>query len=305
MAWYEVDLSDGTKQKLWFGHDPTEDEVNERLAGPKIGAAPAGEAERMAAADEKRIAEEPSGERGVTPLTRLLGTEADPNSPEVLLKGALFAGSGIMGEGTAPVAAKGAATMGQRLMALARRPPVAGAAVGGGAGYLEGGPKGAAYGAAAGAGLPIGAKHIVGKMAGNVIRQAVAEEAAAAASVAGRTAGAEAPAVTQAARNAALFAASQETAATQAAARAAAHAAAQAAEMEAPAAASIGAQRAAQHQAQVAFAKDAVGAGRVKGEKVWMLLDEQGLPVRVLTPDQAGAAARSGQTTTWIRNLWR
>lgn len=40
-----------------------------------------------------------------------------------------------------------------------------------------------------------------------------------------------------------------------------------------------------------------------QGEKVWMLL-EDGKPSKILTPDQAGAAARKGLETTWVKNTW-
>jgi hypothetical protein len=52
------------------------------------------------------------------------------------------------------------------------------------------------------------------------------------------------------------------------------------------------------------FAKEAARSLKVRGEKIWMELDEAGLPLRVLTPDQAGAAARAGKATTWVKNLW-
>lgn len=41
------------------------------------------------------------------------------------------------------------------------------------------------------------------------------------------------------------------------------------------------------------------------GEKIWMLLDDAGNPLRVLTPDQAGAAARAGKATTWVKKTWK
>lgn len=51
------------------------------------------------------------------------------------------------------------------------------------------------------------------------------------------------------------------------------------------------------------FAKNA-GKGGKKGEKIWMLLDDAGKPIKRLTPDQAGAATRAGQPTTFFSNLW-
>jgi len=67
---------------------------------------------------------------------------------------------------------------------------------------------------------------------------------------------------------------------------------------------SPGAQRSAQHARLMSFAKEAASKSSKLGEKIWMLLDEAGAPLRVLTPDQAGAAARAGQATTWVKNLW-
>lgn len=62
---------------------------------------------------------------------------------------------------------------------------------------------------------------------------------------------------------------------------------------------------AAKHAATVAFAKDIAARNPKVGEKIWLLLDKQGNPTKWITPDQAGAAARRGEATTWIRNLWR
>jgi hypothetical protein len=53
-----------------------------------------------------------------------------------------------------------------------------------------------------------------------------------------------------------------------------------------------------------AFAKNAAAKNPKVGEKVWMELDPGGVPFRVLTPDQAAAAARAGRATTWVKNLW-
>jgi hypothetical protein len=72
---------------------------------------------------------------------------------------------------------------------------------------------------------------------------------------------------------------------------------------QATAAASPGAARAAGHKQVMEFAKEAAKKRKL-GEKIWMELDEAGAPVRVLTPDQAGAAARAGKATTWVKNLW-
>lgn len=50
-----------------------------------------------------------------------------------------------------------------------------------------------------------------------------------------------------------------------------------------------------------AFAKES--GSKKAGEKIWMLL-EDGKPSKILTPDQAGAAARKGLETTWVKNTW-
>lgn len=59
------------------------------------------------------------------------------------------------------------------------------------------------------------------------------------------------------------------------------------------------------HSKLVAFAKETAARNPKVGEKIWMLLDDAGIPIRNLTPDQAGAAARKGLKTTWVKNLWR
>lgn len=59
------------------------------------------------------------------------------------------------------------------------------------------------------------------------------------------------------------------------------------------------------HSALMAFAKEAAATNPKVGQKIWILLDESGAPSKVLTPDQAGAAARKGLKTTWVRNLWQ
>ena len=41
-------------------------------------------------------------------------------------------------------------------------------------------------------------------------------------------------------------------------------------------------------------------SGAKAGQKVWFLL-ENGLPVKILTPDMAAAAKRAGQATTWVK----
>ena len=68
-------------------------------------------------------------------------------------------------------------------------------------------------------------------------------------------------------------------------------------------AASAGAARMAQANL-LQFAREVSRSSPKVGAKIWVLLDEQGLPVRALTPTQAAAAARAGQKTTWVQNLW-
>lgn len=54
------------------------------------------------------------------------------------------------------------------------------------------------------------------------------------------------------------------------------------------------------------FAKDVAARQPKLGEKIHILLDRAtGLPVRVLTPDQAGAAKRAGESTTWVKNVFQ
>lgn len=60
-----------------------------------------------------------------------------------------------------------------------------------------------------------------------------------------------------------------------------------------------------QHAALMAFAKRIAQANPKVGEKIWILLDDAGRPLRRLTPEQASAAARGGAQTTFVRNLWR
>lgn len=66
-----------------------------------------------------------------------------------------------------------------------------------------------------------------------------------------------------------------------------------------------GRQAASQHAQLMAFGKEVAARSPKVGERIWILLDEAGSPIRQLTPDQAGAAARKGLKTTWVRNLWR
>ena len=58
------------------------------------------------------------------------------------------------------------------------------------------------------------------------------------------------------------------------------------------------------HKALMDFAKGIAEENPKVGQKIWMLLDDAGAPVKMLTPDQAGAAARKGLKTTWVKNLW-
>lgn len=72
----------------------------------------------------------------------------------------------------------------------------------------------------------------------------------------------------------------------------------------APTVLSPGQAASAKHKAQVDFAREIARTNPKVGEKIWMLLDEAGRPVKMLTPDQAAAASRKKLPTTWIRNLW-
>lgn len=47
----------------------------------------------------------------------------------------------------------------------------------------------------------------------------------------------------------------------------------------------------------------AARSGAKPGAKVWLALDKTGAPTRVLTADQARAAARAGEAVTWVRNV--
>lgn len=67
---------------------------------------------------------------------------------------------------------------------------------------------------------------------------------------------------------------------------------------------SKGAQVAAQHKALMSFGKEVAKRNPKVGEKIWLLLDDAGNPVKGLTPAEAGAAARKGLKTTWVKNLW-
>jgi len=67
---------------------------------------------------------------------------------------------------------------------------------------------------------------------------------------------------------------------------------------------SKGAQVAAQHNALMAFGKQVAKQNPKVGEKIWLVLDDAGNPVRAVTPGEAGAAARKGLKTTWVKNLW-
>lgn len=61
---------------------------------------------------------------------------------------------------------------------------------------------------------------------------------------------------------------------------------------------------AARHKAVMEFAKDAAARNPKIGEKIWFTVDKAGNPLKILTPDQAGAAKRAGIPTSWAKNLW-
>lgn len=68
---------------------------------------------------------------------------------------------------------------------------------------------------------------------------------------------------------------------------------------------SKGVEAATRHKALMEFAKDAAAKNPKIGEKIWYVADKAGNPVKILTPDQAGAAKRAGLETGWVRNLWK
>lgn len=182
---------------------------------------------------------------------------------------------------------------------------------------------GAALGALFGGRFP--ARQVAAAEAAAPRAATVAAEAAAAPAVAApRAAAAAAPAAAAPAvptvetLEAAIAAAQKKTAVADAAAgivpraasaapaaapKAAAAAAPKAAAKATPAA-SAGREVAAQHNTLMSFAKDIAKKNPKVGEKIWILLDDAGKPIRQLTPDQAGAAARAGKNTTWMKNLW-
>jgi hypothetical protein len=181
-------------------------------------------------------------------------------------------------------------------------PIIQGAAVGAGGAAIAGGDirQGAIAGALAGAAGG-------GAAAAKTVASEAAPDAAALLKVA------RSAAATSAERNAARVALQRmgwvapEAAATETAAPIAAKAVETSAERTAPTAAkavSRGAEVAARHKALMSFAKEIAARNPKVGEKIWIQLDEAGNPMKMLTPDQAGAAARKGLKTTWIKNLW-
>jgi hypothetical protein len=228
-------------------------------------------------------------------------------------------GSVASGLGAAPAARAAAA----RIVGPRAAEMLKGAAIGAGTDFMLGGDarQGAVYGALG----ALGVGHLAGKAAARAVAgRAIAKGAGTAAEAAAPAAlKIVAPAATEAAVPAASAAlqeavATARNAAATPAARHAARVAIQAAEragIAIPAAAeavttaatkvaSKGAERVAQHKALMSFAKQIAERNPKVGEKIWMLLDEAGSPVKLLTPDQAGAAARKGLSTTWVKNLW-
>ena len=169
MSWYKIKTSDGAEHRLWFGHDPSEQDVLDAIKAPKISQGRETLPERT---DEPM----PTGIGG-SPLQRMMGTDADPNSPEKLAQVLLALGTGPgspVGQG---IARAGFGVVG-RLAQILSKPPVIAGAVGAAAGGLEHGPKGAAIGAATGAagaaGIPIVGRGI-GRFAGRAIAEGMAE----------------------------------------------------------------------------------------------------------------------------------
>lgn len=65
-----------------------------------------------------------------------------------------------------------------------------------------------------------------------------------------------------------------------------------------------GAAAAAEHKRLMAFAKEIAAKNPRAGERIWVELDAAGVPIRHLTPDQAGAVTRRGGRATWVSNVW-
>jgi len=204
------------------------------------------------------------------------GVGLQPTTAEMLEMGAAGAGA-MAAPAVAGMAGRGAIAAGRAVLPMV--PRAYGAYSGGKAGYRAAGLPGALVGAGVGAMRPVGTSAATGAMEG------LAE-------------GGVPGAVTGAVTGAVLGGGGGKVADLVKGAMAAKGAATVA--PAAQAAATAGGYT----KDVAAMLKAAKEAGREfkVGEKVWMLIKD-GKAVKLLTPDQAAAAKRSGQMTTWVRNL--
>ena len=182
---------------------------------------------------------------------------------------------------------------------MATHPRTVTAAAGAIPGALRGNPKEAGAGAVAGLALGGPGKHAIDALRRAKDLVAAGRNAEAQAIIeALRQASAEAPVAVAAAEKAVASDAAPAAVATveKVASKAAAPATATASDLGKAAVES--------HRKLVEFAKEAAKQNPKMGQKIWILLDDSGAPAKLLTPDQAGAAARKGLRTTWIKNLW-
>ncbi len=134
MAWYRVNVDDGSTKRLWFGHEPTADEVDAALNAPSVGPN-----------EEPHSAPEPAPEE---PVEDILARHPEPNGPDVLMKALSLL---PMVAGAGPAASAGGSAVAAVGRTLAANPKSTGAALG--ALFTPGGIRNRAMGAAAGAGL--------------------------------------------------------------------------------------------------------------------------------------------------------
>jgi len=169
MAWYKIKTNDGAEHRLWFGHDPSEDDVIAAISAPKISPGqtqtPKDEAEALAQEKASTAA--------------VLERNPEPNPPAIMGKAALALATGpgsplmtAAGGLAAPVlGAAGRGILGTAARA-ATSPPAIGAASAAGTAALEGAsPKHIAMAGLAGAAVPYG----IGRVASRAATQAVAQ----------------------------------------------------------------------------------------------------------------------------------
>jgi len=208
-----------------------------------------------------------------------------------------------LGTGAAMAAAPAAAGMvGRGAMAAGRAvlpmaPRAYGAYSGGKAGYRAAGVPGALVGAGVGAMRPVGTSAAIGAIEG------LAEGGVPGAVIGGATGavlGGGAGKVLSAIKGAQT---PQEIAGFYQALRSGGVAAPAVAEAVAPAAqAAVTAGGYTKDVAAMLKAAKEAGREFKVGEKIWVLIKD-GKAVKLLTPDQAAAAKRAGQLTTWVKNL--